>query len=512
MWWCVFVAFLVISLWPIWCERFPPLQDYPEHLLHAHMLAHRHDPTFNYGRDFEFHLTPVYATFFAVTISFSKFLPIEVAGKAALSLYIVLIAALVVKLARRLGSDIAWWGLLLFFPLAFNQQYFQGNINYCYSLPLLLFTLLDADDLSTHSLGVWQLARHVALQVVLFFTHPLTFLVYLGLAFAAVVLSCRERDKFKRALIAPLAGLGLLAVWLIVGKYASASSEVFGRNGVFFYWKPISDTAAFCACMFTGMRWNDGVDSLSATLWIVVAFLAFRAWLAEPTPRQIRSQPYLLFFSLTIASVFLLPFSVNDSSHPDVRLISFFGWRMAAVSCCFLAILIGQVKLRGVWATAFVLCVSWILLLSVQKQQQISREIRSIEEVICKIPPNSRILPLVFSRTTPELDPVYFDMHLHVHNYYHLLGGGLSPYFFPAPQHLVHLRAGINLPAPGEYSPGQFRWEQHADNYQYFLVRGAPLSFILYMNENTEPIARSGEWLLLKRKRADASAIAPATQ
>ena len=104
-------------------------------------------------------------------------------------------------------------------------------------------------------------------------------------------------------------------------------------------------------------------------------------------------------------------------------------------------------------------------------------------------------------------------MHLHVHNYYHLLGGGLSPYFFPAPQHLVHLRAGItNLPAPCEYSPAQFRWEQHADNYQYFLVRGAPLLFILYMNENTEPIARSGEWLLLKRKRADASAIAPATQ
>ena len=130
-------------------------------------------------------------------------------------------------------------GTTAVFPLAFNQQYFQGNINYCYSLPLLLFTLLDADDLSTHSLGVWQLARHVALQVVLFFTHPLTFLVYLGLAFAAVVF-CRERDKFKRALIAPLAGLGLLAVWLIVGKYASASSEVFGRNGVVFYWKPIS--------------------------------------------------------------------------------------------------------------------------------------------------------------------------------------------------------------------------------------------------------------------------------
>lgn len=500
IWWCAFAAFTVISLWPIWSERFPPMQDYPEHLLHAQMLSHRHDPRFNYDRDFEFHPTPVYATFFAVTVGLSKFLPIEVAGKMALSLYIVLVAALVIRETRRLGSNVVCWGLLLFFPLAFNQPYFQGNTNFCYSLPLLIFALLDADDLSSQSLRVWPLTRHAALQLALFFTHPLTFLVYLGLTFVAGILSWPDRAKCRRALIAWLAGSGVFVVWLMAEKWAGTGSGAFGKTGVFFSWRPVGETAGFTACMFTGMRWHDGIDALPATLWIVALALAFATWFTNPTRKQPCLHVHLVIFGLTAASIFLLPFSVHDSSHPDVRLVSFLGWRMAAISYFFLSLLVGQVKFRGPWAIAFVVCVSWILLLSVQKQQRISREIRTIEDVIYKIPPNSRILPLVFNRTTPELDPASFDMHLHVHNYYHVLvGGGLNPYFFPAPLHLIHLRPGINLPAPGEYSPRAFRWEEHADNYQYFLVRSPPVAFLLYMTGNTEPISSSGEWLLLKR-------------
>ena len=78
------------------------MQDHPEHLLHAHWLAHRHDPKFNYDRDFEFHISPVYATFFAATVFLSKFLPVQIAGQMVLSLYsIVLVAAQAVRFRRR---------------------------------------------------------------------------------------------------------------------------------------------------------------------------------------------------------------------------------------------------------------------------------------------------------------------------------------------------------------------------------------------------------------------------
>src|SRR5580704_3050217 len=65
LWWVAVAAFTLICLWPIWSTRFPPLQDYPQHLLQAKIYAGRNDPQLGYQRYFEFHLRPVYATFFA---------------------------------------------------------------------------------------------------------------------------------------------------------------------------------------------------------------------------------------------------------------------------------------------------------------------------------------------------------------------------------------------------------------------------------------------------------------
>jgi hypothetical protein len=106
----------------------------------------------------------------------------------------------------------------------------------------------------------------------------------------------------------------------------------------------------------------------------------------------------------------------------------------------------------------------------------------------------------VFDRSSPQLDPAYFDVHLHAHDYYHLLKGGLGPYFLKASVHPVHFKPAVVLPAPGEYSPALFRWEQHADNYQYFLVRRAPPGFVSYIGDHADLVTQNGEWMLFKRR------------
>ena len=120
-------AFLCLALWPLWSARFPPMQDYPQHLAQAQMLAARNDPAFEYHRYFDFHLRPVYATFYLVTLFLSRFVPIEIAGKLTLSLYPVLVTVLVARLGRRSQPDTVSWGALLLFPMAFNQQVLHGE-------------------------------------------------------------------------------------------------------------------------------------------------------------------------------------------------------------------------------------------------------------------------------------------------------------------------------------------------------------------------------------------------
>ncbi|MES0363027.1 MAG: hypothetical protein ABUK14_03660, partial [Desulfobacteria bacterium] len=484
IWLVVVVIFTFVALYPIWSVRFIPLQDYPEHLLQAHMFSHRNDPAFDYNENFDFNLRLApYATFYAVLIPLSAILPIEVAGKVAVSLYIFAVALLVIRLKQRFKTDFAPWGLLLLFPFAFNQQYFQGNINYLYSLPLLAFALLDHEDISNTRLSIGPLCRHFLWQLALFFTHPLTFLIYVSLASSRAVLSWRNRDEFVRGVIPPIIAAALFLLWFTVENAGGSAGRM--------WWKPFSSTLAWYGYIFTGMRWFDGVDKLSIVLWMGIGALGVHAFLAgrqEVGKFSIRCQA---FFILTIIAVFVLPFGKGPYSFISVR--------VASVSYFFLAILVGRLKFKGVWRSVFILFVAAVLIQSVIKQGRVSAEIQEIVPIVERIPPNSRILPLVFDNDSPELENS-FDMHLHDHDYYHLLvGGGLSPYIIKNPLFPVYYKAEVNLSAPGEYTPGLFKWEEHSAEYEYFMIRAAPDAMIEYQAEKMKLMDRSGSWCLFKK-------------
>jgi hypothetical protein len=497
MWWCVFAAFTVISLWPIWSERFPPMQDYPEHLARARMLCTPQDSALDFHQNFDIHLRPLYASFFLVTIFFSKFVGLECAGKLAISLYVVLVMTLVLVQARRSRLEVPPWGLLLFFPLAFNQQYYLGFVNFCYSVPLLLLTLLDQQDLASAPLGRWRIGKQCLLQAVLFITHPFTFLIYLALATVAATFRWRDRTRAKRMAVSPLIGLVLLFAWLVVAKRIGLLSGVSSQSA--FGWKPLSETIGFYCCMFTGMRWHDGVDSNIAVVWMIALACLIFACFTDDEPTHRFPHHVVAFFVLTTLAMLALPFFVNDSE--STVHYTFFNFRISSISYFMLGWLVGTVRFRGPCAALFVGCLLVILLASAGKQMEISRGIQEIAPIIEKIPPNERILPLVFNRRTPELDPVYFQVHLHAPEYYHaLVGGGVTPYFFPDPLHPATLRPGAAPPAPNEDMPFLFRWDQHGSGYRYFLTRDAPMDFVWYLSETTELKARSGKWLLFERK------------
>jgi hypothetical protein len=468
------------------------MQDYPQHLFQAQVLSAYNDPAFDYRQNFEIHLQPVYASFFLTTLFFSSFFPIEIAGKLSLSLYPILIAIIVVRLGHRLGHEATPWGALLFFPLAFNQQYFLGNVNYLLALPLLILILLDYEDFLGGTFGAWPMARHCLWQVALFITHPFIFNVYVSLAVVTAFIVRRRTAEFKVKVLASLSVAILLFVASWVISRVSPSSQFPAAPGI--GWLVPTKTLEFFAMMFNGMQRLGTADCVALVSWGSVFIVVLGALSANWRERGNPPLLHLVFLVLTIYGFLILPFRIGAYTYINLRI--------AAIIYFLIALLLAQVvRFRGWWLYLFIGLLACCMAGSIVKQARISSEINEIVPVISAIPPNSRILPLVFDNDSPELDSFWFDIHLHDHDYYHVLvGGGFNPYLLRAPLHPLHYIRGQERPAPGEYQPDRFSWKDYSADYKYFLVRGTPEGVDKYLSETCNQVCVSGKWTLFERK------------
>jgi hypothetical protein len=484
-------AFLCLALWPLWSARFPPMQDYPQHLAQAHMLYERNNPAFDYQSYFEFHLRPVYATFYLTTLFFSRFVPVEAAGKLALSLYPALVAVVVGRLGRCSAKGVAPWGALLFFPVAFNQQYFLGNANYILSLPLLILALLDYEELLRSPRGAWPMARQCLWQVALAVTHPFSFLAYVSLAVVTTIRARRQAGEFWRKALAPMCLASVLLLGCCLESLVKSAPAAAAPGGM--DWISPKTALQFAALMFTGMQWSGGIKAVPLILWVLMASVVLGAMAAQWRERGSVSFHHGLLVAAASLGLLVLPCRIGAYTGINLRL--------APLVYFLIALLVARVRFRGWRVYSFVALAGLCLVASVARQARLSAEVEEIVAVLQKMAANSRILPLVFDRASPELDSYWFDPHLHDHNYYHVLrGGGFNPYLPAAQLNPVRYRPEQRRPAPGEYTPQEFVWEAHSADYQYFLVRGAPEGFAQYMAPTCKLALVSGQWTLFERK------------
>jgi len=485
-------ALTAIALWPIWSARFPPMQDYPGQVFYAEVLRLHGDPASDFDRYYEFRFHPVYATFYLTTLAFARVLPIELAGKLSLSIYPALIALLALRLRRRLGGS-GGFGALLLFPFAFNQQYFYGNINYFLSLPLFLFALLDFEEFLEGPLRTRSVVRQAAWQVALVVTHPLSHLVYAGMALACGLLTLRRTDGGWRKLgtAAAIALTLLAAVWL-EGKGLSPSE---GSMGPKLDWLPLPSTLGFFALMFDGMQpWNRP-DVGTLLLWAGVLVLAGLAFASARRARDTGVVPRRFVIALGLATLgwLALPFQIGDFTYINVRI--------AALVYFLIALLVAHLPFGRLQACGLVALLGLCMVASAAKQARLSAEAEEILPVLQRIPPRSRILPLIFDPVSEELDPYWFGPHVQEYNYFHVVvGGGFNPYLFGSPVDPVRVRAAETRPAPRIGRPDEFRWERHGADYQYFLVRGAPPGLAPYLGLHADNVYASGKWMLFKRR------------
>ncbi len=485
--WAVALAVTAAAaLVPLWVFRYPAIQDYPQHLLIARIVARAADPSFGYGAHFTASLRPApYGAWYALTALLARLVGIDPAGRLVLSLYPLGLLLVALRRDPQGASRVRPWGRLLLFPLAFGPQFYLGTLNYLLSLPLLLSALQDLAAVGSLSrvgaggerpsrAGVGHWVRHALKLVAIYSCHPFSILVHVVLGTLVVLLRLRRPGAWK-ALASPLLMALLFASWFEPG----------GMSGGF-YWRPLGTTVAFLLGPFCGMQAPGSAEPAFVVVWLGILGLSLAAVRrAEGWGRRV--SPMTVAMGAVFLGVLALPFGTGKFTYINLRL--------ASLGYLFLALWIGRIPFRGRQGPAICLLTWALLALITLKQGRIAGEILEVEPLLRRIPENARLLPLIFDNDSPELEPIHFDPHLHDHFYYMLRSsGGLSPYLFQIPPIPVRYRPEARLPAPGPYTPWLFEPQKHGRFYDYVLTRGAPPVFLLSTGRGMSLVAASGPW------------------
>ena len=463
------------------------MQDYPQHLFISFVLSTYDDPRYDWAVHYDINSgLDSYSLAYWLTGWVSRWSGIEAAGQWSLSLYVLLMAAVVLRAARDFNTRHTPWALLLIFPAVFSQVYFLGFQSYLLSIPLLFLALYDHARIASQPLTLSSMARHGGWLAALYLAHPYTTLVYIVLAAAASMAYWKDRSRFTRSIAPALAVFVLIVVWYaaVPEMGGPASPNAWG-----FRWWPLTGTLEFFLLLFTGMRWTNGVDAIVLVTWVFVLGVFAVACILKRRDYTF-ARDNLLFLALVGAGYLVLPFWAG--------FYSYFNLRLAVVIYVLLALLLARVPLPRVWGHVCAVSVLALVAFSIQSQAKVADEVAEIFPLFEKMERNAAVMPLMLDTGTGVLDPVFFsELHAHDHYYYHThVGGGFNPMQFPNPMLPVRLKPEIPIPFTPE---GRLMIStEMLARYRYVLVRGTSPALFDSLGMCANRLAQSGKWTLFE--------------
>lgn len=472
-------ALTVFSLAVVWGLPFPPLQDYPMRLFIGFAAATFDNPSYNWADFFELHNSygSFSFTFWFLRI-FNPHFGIEMAGKLLLSVYVCSVSAFAFFEARKRSR--VPWALLMLVPLAFNQTYIIGLMGYFVSIPFLMFALRNLQSVAERPLTPRRFASHLVFQSLIFFCHPFTSVVYVGLAGLASLL--RRGRAFLRSFVLVGGFAAFFVLW-----YESSSSGGFEFSP---RWWPLGSVFEFFLLMFSGMTITNGPDRISAGLWLCIfAFTAYSAFRMRGRINVPRSDLILLIAA--VAGFAALPFSPGSP-------YTYFNLRLAAVVYFLGAVVLSYIGMCRAAGRVFAVLIAATAVWQGVLHYKLSAEISEIKPIMAKMEKNSVVLPAVADGKSAHLDPLYFyQFHNHVPEYYHfLVGGGANPELIDNPGFPIKYRHPQRMLAVA----GSRDWKDYACCYRYVIARGK----IFEKTGSLGPfrkIAHSGLWHLFEADR-----------
>jgi hypothetical protein len=374
----VTLALFVLGAWPLLLVKVPPLQDLPNHLATARIIAHPE-------------LYPEYAFngFFKSNSLLALWLHLAGGGDllwAARVFTAAVIAANAVALPLYLlhfcGRRGLLVGALFVWPLVHSFSVSMGFLNFAFAfaVSLLLLVLLDQQRARP---TVARGAGIAAVAGVLWYAHPFPLAVAGGLA--ALDVAARPGWRARRAgavaLLLPLAPAGLLALVAAQHHMMKAAHTTALAGRAFSYLNPWESIAHL---------WTDASGAFtwwgSATL-VPAVLLPWFAW------KQRRSRPP--FFSnaaiiVLAAAYFGLPVMLSNWWHLNCRLVPFL-W-------VALALRVPRTLPRPV-AFALVACALASSAAAALDYVRLDRDRAEFTAGMDAVPARAPLLPLMFKRS-----------------------------------------------------------------------------------------------------------------
>ncbi len=488
LFWLVFGLLAGASLMPLFVVEFLPFLDWPQHLGMVSFLRYQSSDLWGFSNYAVAHNNPVatYVVFYYLTAWLSYLMPVGVAGKVMLGLYIVGTPLSAVYMLR--SFRLSAWPSLLIFVVMYNWPLYMGFVPYVLSFPFLCWGvgLMVRMSRGFRWSSWWTM---VAVSVVLFYSHVFA---YLTVGFLAVVVVVFYRFRsFKQRWYTSLSwvpSMGLLAVWmyqLLLSRsggpalQASASGDAHLGGG---WWKaqyrPVGQKLSSMA-----EHLNESFHG-AEDLWVVRYWLICLGWmilcgLLLRVVRWFRSQPNVSWpwwpTSILVLGMFGLYMAMP---------MGLFGvwWALSprlVPLVALLAILLVPPLFQRSWKNLFVVAPVIALTLyssnlTVRKYRVFESEARQVNNALQAIPNGARVYGLIYNAGSHVMSNGAF---LHFPVYYLVKRGGLVGFshFHYAVMPASFKNASL-APYPGhraEWEPWRWKYDIYGLYYDYILTKGS---------------------------------------
>jgi hypothetical protein len=481
------------SLLPIWCVKYPPLQDYPQHLAAAHILRNYNNPKFDYHRNFRINLLFVPGVLFELLVALLNVIfPIEIAGKIGLSLYIVFFPISLLYFLSRVESNRKYLAFFAF-PYLFNFFFNIGFTNFCLGVPLTFFALGYWCHRGER-LGIKQLLSLTGFSILIYFAHLITFAVFL---WSLLTLSLFSEKRWRKLLL--IIASVMPSLLLFTAYWFKSESQSLLHNRLEYtdlYGTLLTFMLAFYPYRgFLGML----IFFLPTSLFLFSAFYSlFKERETIFSLKTGHGQLFLLWISFLIL-FFLLPLHTPPGGYyANIRLAIFIFF----IGLAWIQLPKDQTLHKLITVLLVILSITSIAY-TYHKYSSLQDEFRDYLSGIKYINWNSRLLPLIVQQYAEKFNTKPF---LHAWAYYHIAKGGVGPYFFARlSYHPILYRRNRRMPAPGEGFPERFSSEGHSQPYDFILLWGGTSKIRQEVKRRFELIHSQGKIELYARRKRDDS-------
>jgi hypothetical protein len=500
----IFLLFL-FSL-PIWLIEYLPLTDYPNHLLRITMVKEYYNPNFNFSDYFilrDFPVPNLFSDYFILL--FSYLVPIQIAGKIFITLYILLLPLSVFYFLSRVDRTKLYLGFFSFFFI-YSFYFNDGFLNFCISIPVFFLTL-----------GYWWRVRNggslkrygilLLLSLLLYFSHVVAYCVLIWSIFVLSLADSFSMRKLFRNLAPFIPSLTLFVAYIgYVILFVKDTSFSFG-SGYTGLFRAATNFLRFCFISFSK------VEALiyAIPLLLYVIYL-FRGVFTEEVfsnlkhlGRENKTRIEIRFLILML-SLFILYFLFPEYFGQfwwgiNIRLVPFvFLLGLAAI----------PLPPAGRLFPKYVvpLLVSLMIYIPLHNWNWYRKFQLDFEDLVSGIDhfeSNQTLLPLILDTARGSYNTYPF---WHAWAYYHMAKGGAGPFLFADHQQITSYKIEFPRPSsPTFFTPQSFNIKHFYEFYEYVLIWGGEPTVERQTENYYSLVQQKGALKLYKKNKINATGL-----